>query len=188
MNRHLIYLIGEPGSGKTTLMRAATAEYPRIEFAKPIAHEMLFNPAGLAVAIELGKNRPPFSGTDTLGMSAITAAEHLIRTTYVPVILAEGARLANNRFLTNAHQYNYQIHLILITSQHAPQRRQQRGTTQNPAWIKGATTRANNLHQNNRNPKFTYTTINTDNTDTPTTPTQQLQTLIRKAVEAGEAL
>ena len=179
MSRHLIYLIGEPGAGKSTIMAAATAHYTRIKIDKPLAHEYLLD-GDEAIALELGYHRPLFSGTDTLGMSAINAAEELLATQPFPLVLAEGARLANLRFLTTATQLGYNVHLHLITSRNAPQRRINRGTTQNPSWIKGATTRANNLWQATEHlPHITRTTLNTD---PPNTSTQELLNTVERTL------
>lgn len=139
----LCYLAGPPGCGKSSAMAQLTSRCGRDRQPGPPAHEALQR-AGQVVAAEVGVRRELFPGTDTLAMNIHPAACDWITTRPYPLILAEGARLATTGFLHAARGAGYQILLVHLT---APEdvlqaRRQKRGTQQNPAWVRGATTRA----------------------------------------------
>ena len=145
MKRTLIYLVGEPGAGKSTAMAAATAHYRRHPQQAPLAHDILTDPDGIIEAIELGARREKFSGTDALPMNAVVKAEQFLLNPIAPVILGEGARLGCKRFLEAAAVAGYKVHLIHLTTPHAEAQRQARGAGQKDSWVKGARTRAENL-------------------------------------------
>lgn len=140
----LIYVIGEPGAGKSTAMRKATEHFGRHPQQAPFAHDLLVSESAI-VAAELGKRRPTFSGTDALPMNVITKAERFLYETLAPVVLAEGARLGCRRFLEAAVEAGYQTHLLYLTTPHAAAQRAARPGEQKPSWVKGAATRAENL-------------------------------------------
>src|SRR5947208_9892815 len=101
----LIYLIGAPGSGKSTVMAAATAHLHRTALPGRPARDLLTDTTG-PIAVELGARRGSFSGTDALPMDAVRHAEAWLRDTHpgAPLVLGEGARLGNARFLQAAVQ------------------------------------------------------------------------------------
>lgn len=147
----LLYLIGEPGIGKTTAMAAFTKRWSVLGELSDPGRVLLADGRGAIEAVELGRRRPGgFSGTDALAMNAITGAEQYLLTgqahAETPLLLAEGARLANRRFLSAAVATGWKTHLVYL---HGPdlaaQRRAQRGTGQNEAWVRGAATRARRL-------------------------------------------
>ena len=146
-----IYLIGEPGVGKTTISLELAAKYqtqPPTRLHKQLWGQELTK-GHITKGVLLGKPKPPFSGTDTLGMSVTPDATEWAKNPPYRLIIAEGARLANERFLTQLAQTT-NLHIIYLTADNAHQRRQQRQNQhqtppQNPTWIQGRKTAARNL-------------------------------------------
>lgn len=156
----LVYLSGEPGIGKSTLMREITANWERIYLPQEPGtaphRDLLFDRStGRAAACEVGRIRDSFSGTDALANNCITEAEAWLASgkaaREAPLILGEGARLANRRFLSCAVGTGWQVHLFhLQGASLAAHRRSDRARTlgtreQNPSWVKGRRTAAANL-------------------------------------------
>jgi hypothetical protein len=151
----LVYVIGEPGVGKSTAMRMATEGLQRAPIPGAPVREVLLHPVTAVVAgIELGRRRPGgFSGTDALPMNAVVAAEEYLvsgrAADETRLLLGEGARLGNRRFLAAAADAGWAVNLVtVIGPETAIRRRQARGTHQNPAWVKGAATSAARLASN----------------------------------------
>lgn len=142
----LVYLVGPPGVGKTTLMEALTARCERQSEAKPFAHDWLYRDT-TPVGIELGRRRETFSGTDALSMSVQPKAEYWMTLRRHPLILGEGARLATHGFLQAARAAGYKVSLVhmVATDETLEARRRLRGSNQKPSWIAGATTRARRI-------------------------------------------
>lgn len=154
----LVYLSGAPASGKSTLMARLTRYCVRHELtpnsigpARDLLH--LPRPAALTLAssaaIELGRRREAFSGTDALPMNAVIAAEQFISTSAkgYSLILGEGDRLANRRFLLGARDAGWDVTLIHLDAP-APvldARCRDRGSTQSAGWRAGRETKAVNL-------------------------------------------
>lgn len=151
--RDLVYLIGEPGIGKTTTMRALTSGLSRVPLDGQPGRELLAgrrNGEPVPVAVELGRSRGMFSGTDALGMAVVVDAERYLRTGQAAaestLLLAEGARLANARFLSAAVESGWRTLLVYLSGPAiADERRQLRGSDQNESWVRGAATRAARL-------------------------------------------
>lgn len=144
-----IYLIGAPGSGKTTLTEAFTRSW--IEVAKhddPVKWREHQTPYG--TAISLGWLRPTFGGTDTLGNAAILEIEPWYPKINHDIVYGEGDRLANKRFFDLAITYG-EFHLFYLDTHpdRAAERRAQRslltGKEQNATWVKGRETKHKNL-------------------------------------------
>lgn len=143
----LLYLIGEPGVGKSSTMRALTAGLDRMYHSQPLHHEMIAPPDGRAVALELGRTRPGFPGTDTLALNASPRAIAFVASRPAPLILAEGDRLAHVGFLEAADKAGYRVHVAYLhaDAEVVEQRCAGRGSTQNEAWRRGRASKAANL-------------------------------------------
>lgn len=156
MTTRLIYLVGQPGSGKSVLMAKLTAPFGRgpvdtslnVECGC-VAHDMLVDKTtGEVIGAEIGKRRELFSGTDALPSSIIEKAIPWIEAEPYPLLLAEGARLANIRFIKAALTC-YHVTLALLDHSDADAWRKRRakliGREQNPAWVKGRLSASRNL-------------------------------------------
>jgi len=155
MNRVLVMLVGEPGSGKTTAMRALTAAYARTEVSLGGCPFMRLDsdhpPPGMpATIIELGRDREGhFGGTDALAMNISPKAIAAMGLLHPGLVLAEGDRLAHDRFLGACEDQGWTVHVAaLATPPHlAAERRAERGTGQNETWVRGRRTKAVALAQ-----------------------------------------
>ena len=152
MRRHqLIYLVGSPGAGKSTLMSELTSRWTRTPAPEGMTRDYLLDPQTSSLeAVELGKRRKTFSGTDALGQSVIEVAiPWMIGQTETALVFAEGARLGNRRFLTTCAAAGYAVILGFLEHPYEEQWRAARalalGREQNPVWVKGCATAARNL-------------------------------------------
>lgn len=190
--RSLVYLIGAPGAGKSTLMRHLTRCCPRDTLLSPVAHDRLRLPLTarevlpMHQAIELGRRREAFSGTDALPMNVVVKAEEYMwrGARAYSLILAEGDRLACHRFLTAAAAAGWDVTLVHLDAP-APvldQRCRERGSTQNAGWRAGRETKAINLF--NRMTALGMRTLRLD----ATAPTDSLATYLVWQIPALQAL
>jgi hypothetical protein len=152
----MVYLSGEPGVGKSTLMQEITRGWQRLhlprEPSRAPARDVLADnrPPGRIVAVEIGRQRGAFSGTDALPSDCINdACTYLISgqaAREAPLLLAEGARLANLRYLCAAVDAGYRVQLLHMHGEElAARRRSYRARDlakpeQNAAWVKGRRT------------------------------------------------
>lgn len=146
-----VYLIGAPGSGKSTVMKELTKYCSRLEYhTSAVPHEVLFKNSYI-VGAEMGKTRSNFPGTDALSYSIGPKAVQWVSERPYQLLLGEGTRLATKAFLEAAQGAGELVLAYLGTSPElAASRRAERGSQQNEAWAKGATTRAANVAKNLR--------------------------------------
>lgn len=152
----VVYLIGVAGVGKSTVVSELSRNWHlRMELNTPFAHRHYSTPHGNAVI--LGKNIEPFGGTDTLSWTAINHVQQFLtvcRERHVDLIVGEGDRFANDRFMDTATRIAdrtllYHLHTDDDTTQ---QRRTERSAkwntkTQNAQWIQGRKTKTIGLAQ-----------------------------------------
>lgn len=143
-----VYIVGEPGAGKSTLMRALTAGVARLRRAKPFAHDLLVNEeTGRPVGIEIGAAHPTFPGTDRLSMSVQPRAIEWVQGEPTPLLLGEGDRLATRGFLGALAGCSTQLSVVWldVPEEVAAARRAARGTKQSETWVIGRRTKVARL-------------------------------------------
>lgn len=154
--RNMVYVSGPPGAGKSTLMAHLTRYCGRTPITGTIPHDLLTLPTGNSLpppsfntAVELGRRREKFSGTDALSMSIQPkAVQYMARPGLAhTLVLAEGDRLANINFLDHCRDLGWAVTLVNL---YAPgtlldERCAARGSTQNEGWRQGRITKAANL-------------------------------------------
>lgn len=137
-----LYIIGPPGSGKSTLMQAL-APSPRIVSVL----------GGLPCEIHhtivvLGTYRDAFGGTDRLSFTAIESLGSFLRCLgSTTLLLAEGARLANARAFALLEDASEHFGLVSLrcSADELARRYAQRGSYQNAHWIRGRATQSESL-------------------------------------------
>jgi dephospho-CoA kinase len=138
----MLYLIGVPGCGKSTLMARLVQGRRRRVYPKPFAYTQY--EGGI---VQLGRERAKFSGTDALSMSVQPVAIAMLETQEWPKVLGEGDRLANSGFFQAARDAGYELDIVLLECppELAAARCVARGSNQDEKWLKGRYTRIQNL-------------------------------------------
>lgn len=139
---NLLYIIGVPGAGKTTLMRELVLGRRRRVVPKPFAHTVYED--GL---VQLGRDREQFGGTDALSMSVQPLVTAALETRTWSRVIAEGDRLANPSFFTAARNAGYEVDVALLDAapELATERRADRGSDQSDSWLRGRASKVDNL-------------------------------------------
>jgi energy-coupling factor transporter ATP-binding protein EcfA2 len=142
--RPLLYVIGPSGSGKSTLVRHLLGDLTRAELKDPIGH-ILYRSG----AIQLGTNRTTFSGTDALPLNVNPKAIRFIQETSAPAVIAEGDRLANDKFFDAAIKAGWDLTIVYlsITDDECARRRSERHHAMSPSFVKGRATKSVNLYR-----------------------------------------
>ena len=142
----VIYLIGLPGSGKSTVMKQfmETMEWGA---ERPI--DLLDTHINESKTVRvLGKyeNGETFSGTDRLSMAVSPKAIEWIKTNPNEVIFGEGDRLNNAKFFEACGDGLTIIHLT-VSDEERERRYQQRGSDQSEKFIQTVKTKCENVIQ-----------------------------------------
>jgi P-loop Nucleotide Kinase3 len=144
----LVYLIGDPGVGKTTLTRALLDRLAdgATEVSSPVPHELLWR-AGRVVGAHLGRPREWFGGTDALAMNVQPAATAWLTTRPFGLVVGEGDRLGNGKFFAAMTTAGIDLAVVHVTCPPtlAEARRVERGSRYHPAWLAGRRTKVARL-------------------------------------------
>lgn len=155
MTPNALYVIGGPGSGKSTLMAGLLdgweAEHPFIRLVpKELFGHRLEHPV-LGSGIYLGKIRPEFPGTDALARSvsphATQWATEVLPTERLSWVFGEGVRLSHLKFFEDLHQHTRLTVIYLALDESvSQQRRIDRGLAPiEERWCRSSFSRARNL-------------------------------------------
>lgn len=140
--RHLLYIIGVPGAGKSTLMAALVRGKRRRVLREPVLHTRYED--GL---VQLGRERAESSGTDALAMNASPFVRAALEAGVWGRVVGEGDRLAHPGFFHAAEAAGYKLEVVhlRVPDGVADDRRAERGSTQNETWLQGRRTKVANL-------------------------------------------
>lgn len=151
MISQLLYLVGPPGVGKSSVARELRAPWDTdVVRDGPVPHIRLRHPvSGRLAGLELGVPRPQFPGTDALAMDIGPRALQWLSTSYASFAVGEGARLATKPFIGGLAQAGVRVTLVRLMADQEllDERWRARGSKQDPRWRKGAGTRASRLGQ-----------------------------------------
>jgi hypothetical protein len=150
----LVYIFGQPGSGKTTLMRAICASGSHLYDAdSPVRHRAFMWKQGTFSV--LGADAAPFGGTDTLSYTAVGDSPRWLKALSAcsagGLVFAEGDRLANLRFFDEAAKLYRLLAFYLdcddsMAGGRRARRAKQHGLSlQSESWVKGRVTKHANL-------------------------------------------
>jgi len=145
----VIAIGGEPGSGKTTLMKILISHYgvaPKYDAFKLVPYLQKDN------IYILGKyeENEVFSGTDRMSMAVQPEAIKFLATlSNDSVVLYEGDRLFTSSFLEDClEKYNLSIVYLSTDKEVRKERYKERGSNQNETWLQGRETKISNIMTN----------------------------------------
>ena len=140
----IVYLLGPPGVGKTQLARDLLG-WGAVELKFHPKPKWTLSPAACAAGHYTGAT---FDGGDTvLYTGARVALEHWRDNIRLPLTILDGARFATRPSLHLLRAWGHAPRAVLLTASLAvlEARRAIRGSKQNPTWMRGAETRAQNF-------------------------------------------
>ena len=152
-----VYVVGAPGVGKSTAVDLA---FPPL--GEPERVGSLLWVERIERGLRLGRTRSEFGGTDALGMAVNPEAVVWAESAVLPaLVVGEGARLATSTFLgALAERGDLRVVHLVADPRRLAERRADR--TQDVAWQRGATTRADRIAA-----AFGATTLDTTDLDAP---------------------
>lgn len=150
-----LYIVGAAGTGKSTFMAELLAQLacelgPLTDLARtPNARGTIITLRGhpFAGGVYLGHMRENYPGTDGLDRASSIAGEAWLNNYQLPeIIIGEGQTLATRRFLSALCEKTDLLLLHLYAEEWVRDIRfLQRGSTQDPGFLKASETRSRNL-------------------------------------------
>lgn len=144
MRRTVLWIVGEPGLGKTTLARALLGQ--PLTLTQKSAPKWTVGPGGCAAGHYTGQ---AFDGADTIpysgGQKVLKYWQDILSDTRLTIL--DGDRLSNFgsiRFFNNQLDLRC-VHLVAPHPGVGKARRAARGSRQNETWLKGRVTKARNF-------------------------------------------
>lgn len=142
----LLYLLGEPGIGKTTIARSLFKGLPREVKTIPYVCWTEYHPR----LCEIGRDRDTFGGTDALGMASQKKVIEWLEGEPYKFVFAEGDRLANGKFFQWAIDHGADLQIVRLTGEDVAARRRKRrnqdiGKKQDDSWLASRRTKLDNI-------------------------------------------
>jgi hypothetical protein len=149
-DRHLLYIVGEPASGKSRLIEALTKGIDSIDVEHGLIRYRALQTE--PTVIELGSRRENFSGTDALAMNVQPEMQRWLTKPIGSYVIGEGDRLANVKFFRAMQDAGWLLHVACLEASPLTlaQRRSSRAflmgvPEQSETWVKGRQTKLRNL-------------------------------------------
>lgn len=146
-----LYILGGPGSGKSTLMARLLEGWAPGPYTKLTTRELFGHPLvgpNLELGMYLGRIRPEYPGTDALSLSVAPQALIWLESLdpQLSVVFGEGARLAHASFLEKLDQTTdlLVVHLEVSPEESLRRREQRGGKLLTEKYVLAATTKAAN--------------------------------------------
>ena len=140
--KRMIYMVGYPGSGKTTVMGKVVEKWNFSVEEYPFKHTVYDNDV-----IQLGYPREIYGGTDGLSFNVQPKVAEWLVACDSPMVLAEGDRLANNKFFETVQLAGWELQVIHLKVPEllAYRRAWERGSKFDSKWMRGRVTKVDNL-------------------------------------------
>jgi hypothetical protein len=151
----ITFYFGEPGTGKTTLMRVILNELRMVEPDElvvdgPIKYHRFNKQKTLILGIY---DESKFAGTDRLSKSCGPKFREWLNTNREKydgwIMFMEGERFMNDKTLPSLfEQESMNLVCLKVSEKELERRRASRNNTQDPKWMKGMATRVANVCKN----------------------------------------
>jgi hypothetical protein len=149
------FYIGQPGTGKTTLVRGLLSEFRKVETDELVVEGMVkYHKFEKQKVLVLGiYDESTFAGTDRLCRSiGPKFREWLVANAESYTgweLVMEGERFMNDKTLPSLfEQESMKLVCLKVSEEELVRRREARNNTQNETWLKGMTTRVANVCDN----------------------------------------